>query len=135
MAKAPSISEAEWDVMKVVWDHEPVAASDVADKLAAERQWHPQTVKTMLTRLVGKGALTYKPEGKRYLYRAKISRDACVRQESRSFLSRVFDGSVTPAVVHLLTHSKLSDDELKQLRRILDGGGGSGRSDKETNGK
>jgi BlaI family transcriptional regulator, penicillinase repressor len=127
MAKDPGISEAEWDVMKVVWDHEPVAASDVADKLAAERAWHPQTVKTMLTRLVGKGALAYKSEGKRYLYRAKISRDACVRHESRSFLSRVFDGSVTPAVVHLLTHSKLSDDELKQLRRILDGdkdGGG-----------
>jgi BlaI family penicillinase repressor len=116
MAKAPAISEAEWDVMKVVWDHEPVAASDVAERLAAERDWHPQTVKTML-------ALTYKPEGKRYLYRAKISRDACARHESRSFLSRVFDGSVTPAVVHLLTHSKLSDDELKQLRRILDGGG------------
>ena len=122
MAKSPAISEAEWDVMKVVWDHEPVAASDVADRLAAERDWHPQTVKTMLTRLVGKGALAYKPEGKRYLYRARISRDACVRHESRSFLSRVFDGSVTPAVVHLLTHSKLSDDELKQLRRILDGG-------------
>ena len=121
MAKAPGISEAEWDVMKVVWDHEPVAASDVADRLAAERDWHPQTVKTMLTRLVGKGALAYKAEGKRYLYRAKISRDACVRHEGRSFLSRVFDGSVTPAVVHLLTHSKLSDDELKQLRRILDG--------------
>ena len=131
MAKAPGISEAEWDVMKVVWDHEPIAASDVADKLAAEREWHPQTVKTMLTRLVGKGALAYKPEGKRYLYRAKITRDACVRQESRSFLSRVFDGSVTPAVVHLLTHGKLSDDELKQLRRLLDGGD----TLKNTNGK
>ena len=56
MAKAPGISEAEWDVMKVVWDREPVAASDVAAQLAAERDWHPQTVKTMLTRLVGKGA-------------------------------------------------------------------------------
>ncbi|MDQ3438792.1 MAG: BlaI/MecI/CopY family transcriptional regulator [Planctomycetota bacterium] len=127
MPKAPGISEAEWDVMKVVWDHEPVAASDVADRLAAERDWHPQTVKTMLTRLVGKGALAYKAEGKRYLYRARISRDACVRHESRSFLSRVFDGSVTPAVVHLLTHSNLSDDELKQLRRILDGGDTSGK--------
>ena len=127
MAKAPGISDAEWDVMKVVWDHEPVAASDVADRLAAEREWHPQTVKTMLTRLVAKGALTYKPEGKRYLYRAKISRDACVRHESRSFLSRVFDGSVTPAVVHLLTHSKLSDDELKQLRRVLDGDNPNGK--------
>ena len=61
MAKAPGISEAEWDVMKVVWDHEPIAASDVADKLAAEREWHPQTVKTMLTRLVGKGVANLAP--------------------------------------------------------------------------
>lgn len=121
MPRSTGISEAEWDVMKVVWEHEPVAASEVAQRLGAERNWHPQTVKTMLTRLVAKGALTYKPEGKRYLYRARLSRDACVRRESRSFLSRVFDGSVAPAVVHLLTHSKLTDKELKELRRLIDG--------------
>ena len=122
MPKPPGISEAEWDVMKVVWDHEPVAASDVADRLAAERDWHPQTVKTMLTRLVGKGALAYKAEGKRYLYRSRISRDACVRSESRSFLSRVFGGAVAPAVVHLLEQSdlNLTPQEIEQLRQILE---------------
>ena len=120
MAGAPQISDAEWDVMKVVWDRQPVPASDVVEQLGRERGWAPRTVKTMLNRLVGKGALAYAVDGKRFLYSAKVNRDACVRRESRSFLSRVFDGSVTPAVVHLLTHSKLSDDELKQLRRVLD---------------
>ena len=116
----PGISDAEWDVMKVVWDAEPVAASDVAARLADQRRWHPQTVKTLLTRLVTRGALAYKAEGKRYLYRSRISREACAKRESRTFLSRVFDGAATPAVVHLLTHSKFSRDELKQLREILD---------------
>lgn len=120
MAKPPGISDAEWDVMEVVWAREPVAASEVADELSRSRRWHPQTVKTMLTRLVTKGALAYKAEGKRYLYRSKVSRDACVRAESNSFLSRLFGGEVAPAVVHLLSHAKLSDDELKQLRRLLD---------------
>ena len=106
--------------MKVVWERQPVPASDVVEQLGRERGWAPRTVKTMLNRLVGKGALAYAVDGKRFLYSAKVNRDACVRRESRSFLSRVFDGSVTPAVVHLLTHSKLSDEELKQLRRVLD---------------
>ena len=120
MAGSPQISDAEWDVMKVVWDRQPVPASGVVEQLGRERAWAPRTVKTMLDRLVRKGALAYDVEGKRFLYRAKVDRDACVRHESRSFLSRVFDGSVTPAVVHLLTHSKFSRDELKQLRDLLD---------------
>lgn len=119
----PQISDAEWDVMKVVWDRQPVPASDVCDQLARERSWAVRTVKTMLDRLVKKGALAYSVDGKRFLYSAKVARDACIRRESRSFLARVFDGSVTPAVVHLLSNAKLSDDELKQLRKILDGEG------------
>ena len=121
MPAVPQISDAEWEVMKAVWERQPVPASDVVEQLGRERKWAPRTVKTMLNRLVAKGALAYEVEGKRFLYKAKVNRDACIRRESRSFLSRVFDGSVTPAVVHLLTHSNLSDDELKQLRRILDG--------------
>jgi BlaI family transcriptional regulator, penicillinase repressor len=117
----PQISDAEWEVMKAVWDRQPVPASDVVEQLRREQGWAPRTVKTMLNRLVGKGALTYDVDGKRFLYKAKVNRDACVRRESRSFLSRVFDGSAAPAVVHLLTHSKLTDEEIDQLRRMLDG--------------
>ena len=116
----PQISDAEWDVMKVVWDRQPVPASDVVDRLAADRGWRPRTVKTMLNRLVAKGALAYEVQGKRYLYRALVQRDACVRHESRSFLSRVFGGAVAPAVVHLLEHTKLTPEEVEQLRRILE---------------
>ena len=105
----PQISDAEWEVMKVVWDRQPVTAADVVDRLRAEHRWSPRTVKTMLNRLVGKGAVDYTPEGKRYLYRARASREACVRKESRSFLSRVFDGAAAPAVLHLLSQCDVEE--------------------------
>src|SRR3954447_22973551 len=82
----PQISDAEWEVMKVVWDRQPVTAADVVDRLAREHRWRPRTAKTMLNRFLAKGAVDYTPEGKRYLYRARVSREACVRKESRSFL-------------------------------------------------
>ncbi len=118
----PSISDAEWQVMDVIWGAPPpVAASDVVARLAGRRTgWSPRTVKTMLNRLVNKGALAFQADGKRYLYEPAVSRDACVRAQSRSFLSRVFGGSVTPAVVHFLEHAKLTPAEVDQLRRVLE---------------
>jgi BlaI family penicillinase repressor len=77
----------------------------------------------MLNRLVAKGALAYEVDGKRFLYRAKVNRDACVRHESRSFLARVFGGAAAPAVMHFIEHSKLSADEVAELRRLLEKGG------------
>jgi BlaI family penicillinase repressor len=123
MATVPQISDAEWEVMKVIWETQPVAAAEIVERLAHEWHWSPRTIKTMLNRLVGKGAVDYRAEGKRYIYRARVTREACVRRESRSFLSRVFDGAAAPAVLHLLTHcdlKALSSEEVQQLRELLD---------------
>ena len=122
----PQISDAEWEVMKVIWQRGSATAAEVVDDLAPATQWHPRTVKTMLNRLVRKGALDFKPEGKRYIYRAKVSRQACVRRATRSFLRRVFDGAAAPAVAHFLEEAHLSPREIVQLKRILDEGGGGG---------
>ena len=120
----PQISDAEWEVMKVIWQRGPATAAEVVDDLAPATGWHPRTVKTMLNRLVRKGALDFKPEGKRYIYRAKVSRQACVRRATRSFLRRVFDGAAAPAVAHFLEEAQLSPGEIDQLKRILEQGGG-----------
>lgn len=121
MAKPlPQISDAEWDVMKVLWDRGQAGAQEVTEALAVERNWRPQTVKTLLNRLVKKGAVAYAEEGRRFLYRAKVSRDAVVRAESKSFLSRVFDGAVTPAMVHFLKLGNLSKADVEELKRALD---------------
>lgn len=123
MAQLPAITEAEWDVMKVLWDHpdEWMAAGEVVEPVAAGRRSHHRTIRTLLARLVKKGAVETRPEGGGYLYRAKVDRDAVVREESKSFLSRVFDGNAAPALVHLLkqTRGKLSPQEIDELRALL----------------
>ena len=123
MPKVPQISDAEWEVMKVLWERGDLSAGQVVDAVADANRWSPRTVKTLLNRLVKKGALAFEVAGRHYVYRAAVGRDACVRKETRSFLSRVFDGAVAPAVVHFLEQSRLSPQEIEQLRQMLDDAG------------
>jgi len=115
----PRISEGEWVVMEALWARSPLTAGDVVDALAKPNEWSPQTVKTMLGRLVKKKALRFVAEGKRYLYRPAVSRDECIRIESRSFMSRVFGGEAGPMIVHFVEESKLSAAEVRELKRVL----------------
>ena len=123
MPKTPSISDAEWDVMKLLWDHpnEWLPVSAIIEPVARRRGIHHRTVRTLLARLVKKGAVETHVEGSTYLYKAGVARDAVVRDESRSFLSRVFDGNAAPAIVHLLsdTRAKLSREEVTRLQKLL----------------
>ena len=114
------ISDAEWIVMNLVWRSRRVDARQVIDRLADANSWSAATVKTMLHRLVKKGALQHEPDGKRYVYHAKVRRGDCVRQASRSFVDRVFDGQTAPALLHFVKTSKLTTDEVAQLRALLD---------------
>jgi BlaI family penicillinase repressor len=120
MVDAIAISEAEWQVMNVVWRDQPVEAQAVVEELAAPNGWSAATVKTMLHRLVKKKALAFEQEGKRYLYSAMVRQSDCVRQASRSFVERVFGGAAAPALMHLVKTSKLTDAEVAELRRLLD---------------
>lgn len=116
MTRTPPITDAEWDVMNVLWEQSPRTAMEVAEVL----QRHPKTVKTLLGRLARKGVLRYREDGNRYLYSAAIPRQRYVREESASFIDRVFGGETTPALVHFVRSSRLSRDEIDELRRILD---------------
>ena len=120
MPQIPQISDAEWEVMKAVWEGGTLTAGDVVDRVAAEQKWKPRTIKTLLNRLVKKGAVTMEIDGRRYIYRAKVARDAVVKRETRSFLSRVFDGAAAPAIVHFLEQGRLTPDEIRRLRETLD---------------
>jgi len=115
-----SISDAEWQVMNVIWDRQPSTAQDVVAALDGQAEWAPATIKTMLHRLVRKEVLTYEPQGNKYVYRSRVKRSDCIRQASRSFLERVFDGQSGSLVAHFLRNSKLSPEEIAKLRTILD---------------
>ena len=120
MPTPPAISDAEWEVMQVLWESAPLTANEVVDRVAGRRGWNPRTVKTLLNRLVKKGALGFEQEGNRYRYFPLASREACVRSESRSFLARVFGGAVGPMLAHFVNEAPLSPEELRHLREVLD---------------
>lgn len=115
----PKISESEWDVMTAIWERGEVTAQDVHEQLDA-KGWTLRTVKTFLSRLVKKGALGYSTEGRRYRYRALVSREQCVQAASASFLARVLDGSASPALAYFVREGKLTKDEIRGLRDLLD---------------
>ncbi|HEX8667399.1 MAG TPA: BlaI/MecI/CopY family transcriptional regulator [Allosphingosinicella sp.] len=113
------ISEAEHAVMEVLWRESPLAASGVAERVGPERGWSLQTVKTMLSRLVGKGAVVHEEQGRRFLYRPAIARDEFVAGESRRLLDRMFGGRLTPLVAHLAERDSLSADDIAEIEALL----------------
>jgi BlaI family penicillinase repressor len=106
--------------MSVLWAHAPLGAQEVIAALAGRKQWNPRTVRTFLNRLVKKRALTYTQEANRYLYRPAVTRQQCVREESRSFLSRVFAGDAAAMLVQFVQQARLTDQEIEQLRKALE---------------
>lgn len=119
MNKPIQISDAEWEIMKVLWQQPGMNASEVTDALAGEKNWHPKTIRTMLNRLTAKGVLKTKIVDKLYRYIPTVSREECISAASTSFLNRVFDGAVTPMVAHFVDKSPLSKEDKEELLNIL----------------
>lgn len=120
MKKVPKISDAEWHVMQVLWDRAPLTANEVVDTLKTSTDWSPRTIKTLLNRLVKKGALGFEQEGRQYRYHPIVTEEACTRAERQSFLKRVYGGSLTPMLMHFIEDVELSETEIDELRTILD---------------
>ncbi|MBL9168510.1 MAG: BlaI/MecI/CopY family transcriptional regulator [Verrucomicrobiales bacterium] len=122
MKPIPRISETEWEVMKVVWQKSPRSAGEILDELRRDDpSWHPKTAKTLIARLVQKGALGFRKDGRAYFYHPLVDERTCSSVESESFLSRVFGGSLKPLLVHMVEEKKLSASDIKELRKLLDG--------------
>lgn len=113
------ISDAEWEVMEVLWDEAPLTSRDVVDRLLEVTDWSPKTIKTLLGRLVRKGALAYAEQGNRYLYSPAVARKDAIRAEGRSFVDRVFGGDAALALLHFAGQVDLPPEEIEDLRRLL----------------
>jgi len=118
--KIPKISKAEWEVMKVLWAGSPLMSADIVETLSPGTGWKPNTIKTLLARLVKKGAVAADKSGREFLYRPLVDEAQCVRAESRSFASRVYSGAMMPMIAQFLQEEKLSREEIDELRRLLD---------------
>ena len=112
------ISSAEWKIMRVLWDKSPLAAYDII-KTVEDEEWHPNTIKTLLNRLVKKKALTVEKYKNLFLYSPNLKEADCVRAESQSFLERFFGGDVRPLLVHFAENKQLTQENLKELQKIL----------------
>lgn len=115
------VSEAESMVMQVLWEADgPLAAEDVVAALADSQAWQEATIKTLLNRLLKKGAIAAEREGRRYLYSPVLQREAWLTGESEGLLGRLFGGQVAPLVAHFSQHRKLDPADIAALRKLLE---------------
>jgi len=114
------ISEAEHAVMEVLWDEpNPLTAAEVAERAGPKRGWSVHTVKTLLSRLLAKGAISHEAEGRRFLYSPVIARDDYVTRESKKLVDRLFGGRVTPLVAHLAERQELTPQDIEEIEALI----------------
>lgn len=118
-AGAERISDAEHAVMEALWKRSPQTAAEVCETVCEDRGWSMPTVKTLLSRLVQKGALATQPDGRRFLYTPLIARAVYVGGESRRLVDRLFGGRAAPLLAHLAQEEALSPDDIAEIERLL----------------
>lgn len=113
------VSDAESVVMEVLWSRSPLGSDEVVAALSARTDWAEPTIKTLLNRLLKKGAIRAERDGRRYLYSPVLAREAWVAQQSEGVLERLFGGRVAPLVAHFSERGKLSQQDIEELRRLV----------------
>lgn len=120
MGDLPKISETEWKVMKIIWNNPYITANEVIDILDDSVAWKPKTVKTLLNRLLNKGAIHFDKEGREYKYYPLISEDECIKEENKSFLDRVYNGAFKTMIVNFIEDQDLTKEDIDELKKILE---------------
>jgi BlaI family penicillinase repressor len=120
MEQPPPISNAEWIAMKVIWAGSSATAAEVVEALESETSWKPKTIMTLLNRLAKKGVLRFEKEGRAYRYFPVVGEAETIRAERRSFVERVYGGALTPMLASFLEEAELSQEEIDDLKRLLD---------------
>lgn len=119
LKKLPQISEAEYEVMKIIWKYAPISTNEVIKKLTNVSKWSPKTIQTMLLRLLKKEALTYEKSSRVFIYSPLVQQDQYLDMESSSFLNRFYDGTLNSMVLNFIEKDKLSDEDISELQSIL----------------
>ena len=120
MTSLKQITEAEWPLLEVLWQKSPLSAREIYDSLKQDRNVHVQTVRTLLDRLAGKEILRREKLHGIYVFQPLVGRDACIKQQSQSFLKRFFGGKPAAVATYFLQDAKLPKEELQRLQKILD---------------
>jgi BlaI family transcriptional regulator, penicillinase repressor len=116
---AERISDAEYAVMEVLWTDAPLAAHDVAVRLTNSQSWTLATVKTLLSRLVTKGAVAAAADGRKFLYTPMLEREIWVSGESKRLVDRLFGGKLSPLVAQFADQESLTDEDISEIEALL----------------
>lgn len=119
MRELPQISEAEFEVMKVVWKYAPINTNEITEKLTQTTNWSPKTIQTLIKRLVSKKTLTYEKQSRVFVYTPLVKEDEYIRRESNAFLNRFYDGNIISMLASYIEDDKLSEAEIDTLRSLL----------------
>ena len=119
MSALPQITEAEYEVMNIVWKYAPINTNEITEKLLATSSWSAKTIQTLIKRLVNKGALAYEKNSRVFVYTPLVKESEYISQESNSFLNRYYDGDITAMLSAYIENDKLSETEIETLRSLL----------------
>lgn len=119
MNNIPKISESEWEVMKLLWNKNPLTSEEIIESLREDNNWTKQTIKTFIIRLTKKGAIGYEKEGRIYKYYPLVDEKDCRKYENKSFLQKVYSGSLGVLISNFLEEETLSTNEIEELEKIL----------------
>ena len=132
MAKIPKISEAEWEVMKVLWKNSPMTANEIVDELKGKTRWKRETIRTLINRLVQKKALGFQKKGRQYHYFPLLTEAEGIKAEAESFVRRIGGGSIEPMLAAFVEEKQLSAEKIARLKSILNKAKAAGEN-KKTN--
>ncbi|MBE5992216.1 MAG: BlaI/MecI/CopY family transcriptional regulator [Paenibacillaceae bacterium] len=118
MSTLPKISEAEWEIMKLIWKSNPITSEEIINLLSGRMMWSAQTIKTFITRLIKKEVIGFEKKGRVYYYYPLLSEEECIRSENETFLKKVYDGALNMLFTKFL-EEELSIDQIEELERIL----------------
>lgn len=119
MPDLPQISEAEFEVMKIVWKYAPINTNEITERLLKTTAWSPKTIQTLIKRLVTKGALIYEKQGRVFVYTPLVGQNEYVSHESSAFLNRFYNGNISAMLSSYLENHRLSEEEIENLRTLL----------------
>lgn len=122
MKRLPQISEAEYEVMKLVWKYAPISTNEITEHLTKTTEWSPKTIQTLIKRLVTKGALTYEKQSRVFVYTSLVQEHEYLNKENHSFLKRFYNGNITAMLTAYLEEDQLSKEDISELHALLSKG-------------
>jgi len=120
MYEIPKITNAEWEIMKIIWTNPEISSIKIIQELKDKSEWKPATVKTLINRLLNKNVIGFNKLGYEYLYFPLVSEEECIKSESKSFVNRVFNGSIKSMLLTFAQSEEISETDIAELKNILE---------------